>query len=372
MGLETAIIGYGERGEVLANIIRKHVPELEVLMVVDPDPLRRNLANRNGLAAFENKEDLFDRRMPDVKAVVIASDPPLHCSHVLMAAKYGCHIFCEKPHALSPDESDQMVAAVHEAGVVCTIDFETIYADAFRAFEAQLHTEEFGKLIRIDATDKGRPPSYDIETCAPHYFHAVQRLIGARPIECFARVKVDGRRAGREDIVPIAELYPQGRSHDIGIRAHTIEASYEFENSDVVVRFFWAELDEQYVVDAGMSANKPGSEFMKLVAYGTRGQVKFHQTSTGSVYVKHVPEDTLAAMQWEMVYPLSNADPTWVVPTTRLIQDFVEAIKTGRDPVCNIEDAAMTVDMAYAIYASHFAGKPVKLPLEDRRHPLRT
>ncbi len=165
------------------------------------------------------------------------------------------------------------------------------------------------------------------------------------------------------------DLYPQGRTHDIGMRADTIDASYLFKNG-ITSRFFLAQLDEAYVIEAGKRA-KPGSEFMHFIAYGTRGQVKFHQTSTGYVYRKPVPQDTLSVMGWESVYAPTKPDPTWVVPTTRLICDFVEAITSGREPVATIEDAAAVVDQTYGIYASHLAGRPVKLPLEDRRHPLR-
>ena len=76
-------------------------------------------------------------------------------------------------------------------------------------------------------------------------------------------------------------------------------------------------------------------------------------------------------MDWELVCAPSRPDPTWVVPTTRLVQDFVDAIAHGREPATTIKDAAAVVDQVYGIYASHLAGKPLKLPLEERKHPLR-
>lgn len=263
-----------------------------------------------------------------------------------------------------------MVAAVRKAGVVCTVDFETVFADSFGVLKEQLGREAFGKLLRFDAVDKGRPPAYDIETCMPHFLHAFMVLTGSKPVEVFGRVIVDGRRATLADVVPIRDLYPQGRTHDIGMRADTIEATYLFA-SGVTVRYFLAELDEAYVIEAGRHA-KPGSAFMHFIACGTRGQVKWHQTSTGYVYRKDVPQDTLTVMDWKLACAPERPDPTWVVPTARLVQDFVGAIVHGREPIATIEDAAAVVDQTYGIYASHLAGRPLPLPLQDRRHPLRS
>lgn len=373
MTFTAGIIGYGERGKTLGKVIRgladiiRGGPEIRLVGVADPNADRREEAVRSGLTAYQSAEELFEKIHPQI--VVIATNPPQHCEQVLMAAGHGCHIFCEKPLALSPEEADQMVAAVRKAGVVCTVDFETIFSDSFCELERQLRREDFGKLIRFDAVDKGRPPAYDIETCMPHFLHAFMKLTGSKPVEVFSRVIVDGRRAILADVVQIGRLYPQGRAHDIGMRADSIDVTYLFGNG-VTVCYFLAELDEAYVIEAGRHA-KPGSDFMHFVAWGTRGQVKWHQTSTGYVYWKPVPSDTRTVMNWDSVYEPASPNPAWVVPTARLMQDFVDAIVAGREPLTPVEDAAAVVDQVCGIYASHLAGRPVKLPLEERRHPLR-
>ena len=367
MTFTAGIIGYGERGKTLEKVIREHVPEIRIEAVADPAEDRRWEAVKTGLLGCKSAEELIDKIRPQI--VIITTNPPHHCEQVLMAAESGCHIFCEKPLALSPEEADRMVAAVRKAGVVCTVDFETIFSESFIVLKNGLRRDGFGELLRFDAVDKGRPPAYDIETCMPHFLHAFMDLTGSKPVEVFGRVIVDGRKATLGDVVPISQLYPQGRPHDIGLRADPIEATYLFATG-VTVRYFLAELDEAYVIEAGKKAKKPGSEFMHFIACGTRGQVKWHQTSTGYVYAKPVPQDTLSVMDWETVYAPEKPDPTWVVPTTRLVQDFVDAIVRGREPLTTIEDAAAVVDQTYGIYASHLAGRPVKLPLEDRKHPL--
>jgi len=54
---------------------------------------------------------------PEIDAVFIVSPDALHLEHVLLAAKYGKHILCEKPLAMSADEVRQMLAAAERANV---------------------------------------------------------------------------------------------------------------------------------------------------------------------------------------------------------------------------------------------------------------
>ncbi len=367
--LTAGIIGFGERGKTLVKVIQNHVPDIRLVSACDPAEGARKEASDLGLAAYATAEEFFEKSHPDI--AVITTNPPDHSEGVLMAAERGSHIFCEKPLALSPEEADRMVKAVRKAGVVCTVDFETIFSDSFSVLKDELGQDGFGRLIRIDAVDKGRPPAYDIETCMPHFLHAFMVLTGSKPIEVFGRVIVDGRRATLADVVSINSIstqYPK-RAHDIGMRSDSIEASYLFGNG-VTARYFLAALDEKYVINAGKHA-KPGSEFMNFVCHGTRGQVKWHQTAMGYVYRKAVPEDTLSVANWELVFAPTKPDPTWEVPTARLVWDFVDAIKQDREPLTSIEDARTVVDQTYGIYASHLADCPVKLPLKDRKHPLR-
>lgn len=367
--LTAGILGFGERGKTLFKVIQNHVPEIKLVSACDPVLARCKEAVALGLEPFSTPEGFFYKSHPDI--VIITTNPPDHYEGVLMAAERGCHIFCEKPLALSPKEADDMVSAVQKAGVVCTVDFETVFSDSFSVLKRELEREEFGKLIRIDAVDKGRPPAYDIETCMPHFLHAFMLLTDSRPVEIFGRVIVNGRKATLSDVVPINTIstqYPK-RAHDMGMRADSIEATYLFENG-VTVRYFLAALDEKYVIEAGKHA-KPGSEFMSFTAYGTRGQVKWHQTAMGYVYRKDVPQDTLSAANWELVHAPGKPDPTWEIPTARLVADFVAAIREGRQPLASIEVARDVVDQVCGIYTSHLAGRPIALPLKERRHPLR-
>jgi hypothetical protein len=38
--------------------------------------------------------------------------------------------------------------------------------------------------------------------------------------------------------------------------------------------------------------------------------------------------------------------------------------------MCSARDGLWTIEMVQAVYASSMAGRPVELPLRERRHPL--
>ncbi len=54
---------------------------------------------------------------PEIDAVFIVSPDALHLPHVLLAAKHGKAILCEKPLALNAGEVEQMLAAANTASV---------------------------------------------------------------------------------------------------------------------------------------------------------------------------------------------------------------------------------------------------------------
>ncbi|MCH8829642.1 MAG: gfo/Idh/MocA family oxidoreductase, partial [Planctomycetes bacterium] len=52
------------------------------------------------------------------------------------------------------------------------------------------------------------------------------------------------------------------------------------------------------------------------------------------------------------------------------ILDLIEAIEKNRPPLDSAETARETTEMILAVFESHRLGRPVDLPLKNRRHPL--
>jgi hypothetical protein len=79
--------------------------------------------------------------------------------------------------------------------------------------------------------------------------------------------------------------------------------------------------------------------------------------------------------------PISTAGPGVPEPRTDIVEmihhhglparDLMEAIRLQREPICNLDQAAMTVEMICAVFASHQqGGKAVTFPLQQRDNAL--
>lgn len=64
---------------------------------------------------FDTPEALCASR--EIDAVFVASPDALHLEHVLLAARHGKHVLCEKPLAMNAGEVEKMLAATDRAGV---------------------------------------------------------------------------------------------------------------------------------------------------------------------------------------------------------------------------------------------------------------
>ncbi len=53
-----------------------------------------------------------------------------------------------------------------------------------------------------------------------------------------------------------------------------------------------------------------------------------------------------------------------------LANDLIDAIQEDRPPLSGLEHAVQITEVVQGVYASHFSGKRVDLPLKDRVYPL--
>jgi len=108
---------------------RRTIPEYlqmascgEIVAVMDIAPERaRDIAKKFNIPFFcNNEKELLSQK---IDAVYIASPQNEHCRQVIMAAQAGKHILCEKPMALSREETGRMEAACRKANVKFMLGF---------------------------------------------------------------------------------------------------------------------------------------------------------------------------------------------------------------------------------------------------------
>lgn len=100
---------------------------------VSAERLARDGGFRKGALSID--EILAD---PDVGVVVVATTHERHAKLVARALRAGCHVFCEKPLALSFDELDDVESAWEASSNVLFVGFNRRYSPAIRILKERL------------------------------------------------------------------------------------------------------------------------------------------------------------------------------------------------------------------------------------------
>ena len=132
--------------DTMIPAMRNH-PECEVVSVFSSNPERgKTYSAENNIphAASSLTELLADT---DVHAVYISTTNELHHQQVLAAAKAGKHILCEKPLAMNLNESQEMITACHEAGVVLATNHQLRVGDGICKMRALISEGAIGKPL---------------------------------------------------------------------------------------------------------------------------------------------------------------------------------------------------------------------------------
>ena len=112
-----AVIGVGHLGQHHARLLAA-MPEVELVAVVDTKPGRaEEIAAKYGAAALTDAAGLVGR----VEAVTIATPTASHVDVALSFVEAGAAVLVEKPIAISLDEADRLVEAAAARGTVLAV-----------------------------------------------------------------------------------------------------------------------------------------------------------------------------------------------------------------------------------------------------------
>lgn len=93
-------------------------------------------------------DDLLDKS----DAVYIISNPRYHYEHVRRALLRGCHVLCESPIAISPEQLKELQQLAAERGLLLTDSLKTAYSTAYYRLILLAKTGTIGQIVSVDAT----------------------------------------------------------------------------------------------------------------------------------------------------------------------------------------------------------------------------
>ena len=356
-----AIVGCGNIARMHAEALTEHpAAELVALCDVSEDGLRA-FGARYGVSPdgqFTDYADLFDAVRPDV--VHICTWPDTHAAITRAAAERSIHVYCEKPIALDLGAADAMIEACRGAGVLLGINHHRRGDARFLRARQLIQDGAIGDL-RLLVGDHGGG-GRRLMSMSTHLYDLFRFLAGDASW-VFGHVMKGGRAAEPSDVYE--------EPHE-GLAA----------GDEVTVQFGFR---------SGAYAYHDGLGHVDVEIAGTHGRMLFHEgiarkpwpfgaahaawaqypNGDGGRQAKSGPE------AWRPLDGIAESElnaPRHAY--ARMMDRFLRAVDsraTGsgeEQPLCTGEDGRASLEMALGVYASHFSGRKVPLPLDPPEHPL--
>ncbi len=151
--IKVILIGAGNRGTTYARHAYDACPELEIIAVADPNPVRRNHIKKKfnlpESACFESWENIL--ALPKfADAAIIATQDQMHFEPAMKAIKLGYNLLLEKPAAPTPEECYRIADAANKKGVQVFICHVLRFTPFFTTLKRIIDEGKIGKVMAIN------------------------------------------------------------------------------------------------------------------------------------------------------------------------------------------------------------------------------
>ena len=236
-----AVVGCGGMGH---NHTRAAVQELGARVVggcdISPEARERFRLAWGTDDVYEAWDELYEKTRPDV--VFVTTHGSFHAPATIAAAGAGCHVFCEKPMALSLAECDAMVEACDRNGVKLAINHIKRASGYNRLVRHLIASGDIGEVFAIQAYNKGARPSATEMTEMGTHIADWARVFAPDVQWAHGHVTVGGREATAADITPSTEIH--GKHVDSGtVMGERMFATYGAAGGINISINFWMEAD---------------------------------------------------------------------------------------------------------------------------------
>jgi predicted dehydrogenase len=357
--VRTALIGCGKVGRTHAMALSA-LPESHFVAVCDNNPARAQaFAAEFGVRPFSDVREMVSEA--GVEAVTVCTPHPLHASPAVLAAEAGAHVLVEKPLAPSLRDCDAMIAAADGAGVRLGVISQRRLYEPVQRVKAAIDAGKIGRPILgmaylLSWRDRayydsdpwrgkwGAEGGGVMVNQAPHQIDILQWFMG-----------------------PVEELF--------GYWGNLNHPYIEVEDTAVAVLRFRGGALGNIVLS---NSTRPGL-YGKVHVHGENGASVGVQTDGGSMFVAGmapvleppvndlwtVPGEESLLDQWcaEDTARFEALDPATHYHRLQ-VQDFLQAVLEGREPLVTGREGRKLVEIFTAVYRSQRDGRPVRFPLD--------
>jgi predicted dehydrogenase len=144
------VVGLGWWGRVLADAATRSGAAEVVACFARTEASRARFSAEVGCRPVSSLSELLEA--DDVEGVLFATPHTAHLEHVRQAAAAGCHVFVEKPLALTVAEARQAVEAADQAGVVLMVGHQRRRQASNRLIKRMIDDGSMGTPLLAEST----------------------------------------------------------------------------------------------------------------------------------------------------------------------------------------------------------------------------
>ncbi len=405
--LNIALIGVGAQGRVLIDSILK-IPGIRFRAICDiwsyGQEYGQNYLKKNGheINVYEDYRELLAAEN-DLDAVIVATPDWKHAEHSIACMEGGMHVYCEKEMSNSIEEAKKMVQVSRRTGRLLQIGRQRRSNPRYiHAIDTLVHkerllgriTQAYGQWNRPKSGDLGWPRKHEMSPdFLERYGYASMRQFrnwrwyrkyGGGPIADLGSDQIDvfswvfGAQPKSVMSGGGVDYYEHHEWYD------NVMAIFEFENEDGLGRamyqvltttghggFYESFLGEDGSIDLSEAPQRGNAALREAHAdaakwydlakrgYLRRPKRLAQPASTRSIIID--VRETAPVGAWPL--PIELLKP----PHQPHLENFFEAVRTGKPLNCPAEEAYKTTVVAFKVNEAVEAGRKLEFRPEDFR-----
>jgi UDP-N-acetyl-2-amino-2-deoxyglucuronate dehydrogenase len=331
MSFHVGLIGGGNISETHARAARA-IPGVEISAVhgTSAEKIAR-LCREYGGKPFTDFQAFLLHRPMDL--VIIGSPSGLHAEQGIAAARHGLHALMEKPIDVSTARADALIKAAKQAKVKLGVLFQDRMKPHIRQLKNWVDQGLLGRPLFVDARVKWyRPPEY--------YSNSQWR----------GTIALDGGGSLINQGVHTVDLLLWVLGDVVRVQARTATLLHKIEAEDTALATLEFASGAMGIFHATTAAY-PGYP-RRVEISGTEGTVVLEHDRIVAVNLR----DNSRAVIESAARDENQSSSTAVVSDFRghqaVLEDFLDAIKQNREPVCNGAEGRRSLALIESIYSA--------------------
>jgi len=166
-----------------------------------------------------------------------------------------------------------------------------------------------------------------------------------------------------------AHILQKGREVTVGDARDATEKIGRVLGDEIEAQFGFVNGVHGTFTSRGRNRESAGHWGLELA--GSKGVARILADIGPRIFVRQAPawSDAGAKIEWQPLDPGQVKEPSGR-GNARLVDDWLAAIETGREPASSGATARNAIEMVMAVYQAGLSRARVSMPLKQREHPL--